>query len=105
MLHGCSSVPLQQLRNLWTDGVCKVNIWTTLERDTAPALLEHMTVNAAKIVGSRRARQLRSRGILGNNCDLDSEPSLTHYTASWRKDIIFREMNRIVYEFLEMWYL
>ena len=38
VLHGCSSVTHDQIKNLFADGVCKVNIWTALERDSSPAL-------------------------------------------------------------------
>jgi len=104
VLHGCSSVPQRQVRNLFADGVCKVNIWTALERDTVGALLEQMTADAAKIVGAPQARKLHARGLLGDSCDLDSDPALSHYPTCWRQDIIFREMVRIVSGFLEMWY-
>lgn len=33
VLHGTSSVPNDQVRKLYNDGVCKVNVWTALERD------------------------------------------------------------------------
>ena len=40
VLHGTSSVSNEQVRKLFEDGVCKVNIWTALERDASPELLE-----------------------------------------------------------------
>ena len=42
VLHGTSSVGEDQIGNLYSDGIAKVNIWTTLERDTTPVLFENM---------------------------------------------------------------
>ena len=84
VLHGLSSVSLEQVKNLYSDGICKVNIWTMLERDSSPVLLEKMKENAGKIAGPGAA--------------------LSHFTTVWRQDIVFAEMKKIVGEFLEMWY-
>lgn len=84
VLHGLSSVSLEQVKNLYSDGICKVNIWTMLERDSSPALLRQMTENAGKIAGKGAA--------------------LSHFTTVWRQDIIFSEMKKIVSGFFEMWY-
>ncbi|MCL2813763.1 MAG: class II fructose-bisphosphate aldolase [Oscillospiraceae bacterium] len=84
VLHGLSSVSLEQVKNLYGDGICKVNIWTMLERDSSPALLGQMEENADKIAG---------KGA-----------SLSHFTTVWRQDIIFSEMKKIVSDFFEMWY-
>ena len=85
VLHGLSSVPPGQARRLFGDGVCKVNIWTMLERDSSPALLREMRQNADKIAGP---------GAL-----------LSHFTTVYRQDIIFAEIKRIVRGFLDMWYV
>jgi len=84
VLHGLSSVSLDQVKNLFGDGICKVNIWTMLERDSSPVLLAQMLENAEKIAGKNAA--------------------LSHFTTMWRQDIIFFEMQKIVYGFLDMWY-
>jgi fructose-bisphosphate aldolase class II len=84
VLHGLSSVSLEQVKNLWDDGICKVNIWTMLERDSTPVLFDKMNINAAKLTGPQAA--------------------LTHFTTVYRQDIIFEEMKKIVRRFLEMWY-
>jgi len=85
VLHGLSSVSLEQVKNLYNDGICKVNIWTMLERDSSPVLLGQMEKNAGKIAGTGA--------------------SLSHFTTLWRQDIIFAEMKKIVNNFFEMWYL
>ena len=104
VLHGCSSVSTDQIRNLYADGVCKVNIWTTLERDSSPLLLEQIVSNAAKVTGTRNAQSLRDRGLLGDQCDLTSPPTLSHYTTAYRQTIVFEAMKRIVGGYLKLWY-
>ncbi|XHR29698.1 MAG: class II fructose-bisphosphate aldolase [Chthoniobacteraceae bacterium] len=89
VLHGCSSVSAEQIRDLYTNGVCKVNIWTTLERDSSPLLLEQMTSHAAKVTGARNAQSLHDREFLGAQCDLTSAPTLSHYTTAYRQTIVF----------------
>ncbi len=84
VLHGLSSVSLDQVKNLYSDGICKVNIWTMLERDSAPVLLKEMQNNADKIEG---------KGA-----------KLSHFTTVYRQDIVFAEMKKMVREFLELWY-
>jgi fructose/tagatose bisphosphate aldolase len=103
-LHGTSSVPPEQVRQLFADGVRKVNIWTALERDSTPALFEAMARNAAKVAGPVAAQHLRQAGVLGDQADLSSPPSLAHYTTTYRQDLVFQEMKRIVMGFLELWY-
>ena len=60
VLHGTSSVGSDQIKNLFADGIAKVNIWTCLERDSAPALFEDMLKNAAKVVGHKNASDYSS---------------------------------------------
>ena len=105
VLHGTSSVSSDQVRTLFNDGIAKVNIWTILERDTSPVLLEDMVKNAAKITGKERAVLLNSDGLLGDNTDRSSKAALSHYTTVYRQDIIFREMKKIVTDYFDLWYL
>jgi fructose-bisphosphate aldolase class II len=104
VLHGTSSVKPECLRGLAADGICKANIWTALERDSAPALLEAMTRHAAKITGSSRARMLQQEGLLGDGADFLSNPSLDFFATSWRQQIVFEEMRRIAAVYLEAWF-
>ena len=105
VLHGCSSVAHDQIRNLFADGVAKVNIWTALERDSSPALLVNMVQNAAKVAGSKCARELLSNGCLGDKADCSSGANLDYFTTVYRQDIVFEQMKRIVTRYLEMWYV
>ena len=104
VLHGASSVPAEQVAGLIDDGVCKVNVWTTLERDSSPALLDAMVHNASGVAGARRAGELKAAGLLGPECPTDGKASIEYFTTEYRQNIIFGEMKRIVRGYLEMWY-
>ena len=104
VLHGCSSVPIDQVANLFVDGVAKVNIWTALERDSSPALLEAMVAHAAKVSGPDVARRLVAEGLLGSNADSDSRADLDWYTTCSRQRIVFGQMKRIAGRFFDTWY-
>ena len=105
VLHGTSSVGNDQIRNLFDDGIAKVNIWTILERNTAPVLFEDMLRNASKITGREKAEVLLRENLLGKGADLGSKASLSHYTTVYRQDIIFSEMKKIVSDYLDLWYI
>jgi fructose-bisphosphate aldolase class II len=104
VLHGCSSVPMDQIRHLCQDGICKVNIWTILERDATPALLEAMVREAACHTGAIRAVALHAQGYLGEAADRTSAPALARFTTSYRQGVIFEQMRAIALQFLQRWY-
>jgi len=103
-LHGTSSVSDDQIKSLFDDGICKVNIWTALERDASPALTEFMVKNAAKCGGPRLEQKLIDEGYLSAATRTGDSASLQHFTTTARQEIIFREMKRIVRGYLELWY-
>ncbi len=105
VLHGTSSVGNDQVRNLFDDGIAKVNIWTILERNSSPVLFEDMVKNAAKITGKAKAEEMLRSGLLGRNADISGKASLSHYTTLYRQDIIFSEMKKIVMDYLKLWYV
>jgi fructose-bisphosphate aldolase class II len=105
VLHGTSSVTGNQIRNLFSDGIAKVNIWTALERDSSPSLFEDMVKNASKIAGKNRIEEMIQAGLLGNKVEKDSTPSLSYYTTTYRQEIVFNEMKRIVSSYLDLWYI
>ena len=105
VLHGTSSVGNDQVRNLYNDGIAKVNIWTTLERDSSPALFEDMVTNASKVTGKEKAQTMMQSGLLGKKADLITMASLSHFTTTYRQEIIFKEMKKIVLEYLSLWYV
>jgi fructose-bisphosphate aldolase class II len=105
VLHGASSVEAEQIKELFNDGIAKVNIWTTLERDSSPSLFEDMVVNASKIIGSEKADQMIKLRLLGHNVDRTSKKSLSHYTTVYRQDIVFTRMKKIILGYLQLWYI
>lgn len=104
VLHGASSVPAGQIAALFTDGVCKVNIWTALERDTAPLLLRDMVENACKVAGPAAVNSLKAEGLLGVGCSADGKAALSHFTTVYRQDIIFAAMQNLVLKYFQLWY-
>ncbi len=104
VLHGTSSVGNDQLKDLFNDGIAKVNIWTTLERDSSPVLLEDMIRNASKVTGKEKTEELIRKNLLGINVSRESKASLSHYTTTYRQEIVFTEMKKIVTSYLKLWY-
>jgi len=104
-LHGTSSVASHQLTHLFDDGVRKVNIWTALERDSAPTLFQSMLENASKIIGTEKAKELCVSKVLGEMVDCRSQPSIKFYTTTYRQEIIFERMKEIVTDYLKTWYI
>jgi fructose/tagatose bisphosphate aldolase len=104
VLHGASSVPGDQIAALFEDGVCKVNLWTALERDSSPALLRDMVANAARVAGPAAAVELKAAGYLGSAADTRSKASLDYFTTAYRQAIAHREMVKLVGSYLELWY-
>lgn len=107
VLHGLSSVPHHQIRGLFQDGICKANIWTTLERDSSPVLFAEMVKNAVRVAGAELVEKLVQEGYLTEKCvtATGSKLSLDHFTTAYRSDIIHREMKKIVKSYFEMWYI
>lgn len=104
-LHGTSSIPVGQMTLLFDDGIRKVNIWTTLERDSSPELFQEMLENAAKILGPEKAKELHLVGLLGMKSDCKSALSINFYTTSYRQEIVFRQMKNIITSYLGIWYV
>lgn len=105
VLHGTSSVPPDQLNHLFDDGVCKVNIWTTLERDSAPVLFRDMLEHAGQILGAGRAQELLDAGLLGPNAPWTGRPDMDYFATTRRSEVVFGVMRDIVKGYLDRWYL
>lgn len=103
VLHGTSSVPVPQLATLFSDGVCKVNIWTTLERDTSPQLLRAMVRHADAVAGPVAA-QLAAEGLLGPAAPTTGRADIAYFTSAWRNEVVLAAMQRIVAGYLDLWY-
>jgi hypothetical protein len=104
VLHGCSSVPNEQIGKLFDDGICKANVWTALERDSSPILLADMLRNAVKVAGPEAVARLKEEGLLGPAGPAAGRAALSHATTCYRQDIIFQAMKDIVTSYLDMWY-
>ncbi|MBP3633986.1 MAG: class II fructose-bisphosphate aldolase [Oscillospiraceae bacterium] len=104
-LHGTSSVSNEQIKALFGDGICKVNIWTALERDSAPALLSFMAKNAAKCAGSAAEDALIREGFLTQSSRSGAPADLQYFTTTARQQILFEEMKKIVRGYLDLWYV
>jgi fructose/tagatose bisphosphate aldolase len=105
VLHGTSSVGNDQVKNLFTDGIAKVNIWTIMERDSSPVLFEDMVKNASGVIGKEKTEAMIKSGLLGKNVSRSTKASLSYYTTAYRQDIVFGEMKKIVLEYLKLWYI
>jgi len=103
VLHGASSVPVNQLQSLYGDGVCKVNIWTTLERDTSPILLRAMVEHADAVAGEH-ASQLVADGLLGVKAPVGGRPNISFFTTTWRQQLVGHAMQQIIRGYLDLWY-
>ena len=105
VLHGTSSVTNEQVKALYHDGICKVNIWTALERDASPILFEDMVKNATKVAGGATIDKLIDEGYLTEKCRTDDKITISHFTTTYRQEIVFEEMKKMVRAYLDMWYI
>jgi len=103
-LHGTSSVPHEKLTELFDDGICKVNIWTTLERDSTPALINNILDNVSKMVDRDKVSDWINTQLLGESIDQNSTLSVDYFTTTYRQNIIFSRMKEIVHSYLTLWY-
>ena len=97
VLHGTSSVSNDQVKGLFNDGVCKVNIWTALERD--------MVLNASKVAGIETVDRLIQEGYLTEKCRTNEKINIEFFTMRYRQEIIYKTMKKMVEEYLDMWYI
>lgn len=104
VLHGCSSVPHSQLMTLFDDGICKVNIWTAIERDSSPVLFADMVRHAEKVAGATVVKELIEEKLLSSKTLMGGKLDLSYFTTSYRQTRIFDEMKKIVGGFLRLWY-
>ncbi|MCD8248523.1 MAG: class II fructose-bisphosphate aldolase [Lachnospiraceae bacterium] len=105
VLHGTSSVTNEQVRGLFSDGVCKVNIWTALERDSAPELVDFLVRNISKAAGTDRTAKLVADGYLTDRCVTGEKQALSAFTTVARQDIVYQTMKKMVRDYLDMWYV
>jgi len=103
-LHGTSSVAPERLTELFDDGIRKVNLWTALERESAQVLFREMLKNASKIIGPQNVRILFDDNLLGSASISKAGLSSAYFTTTYRQEIIFEAMQKIVTKYLIRWY-
>lgn len=103
-LHGSSSVSKEHLANLYEDGICKVNLWTALERESSGILFEEMVKKAACVIGPEKTKKLIADQILGEKTDQQGPQSINYFTTLYRQEIVFEEMKEIISHYLKLWY-
>jgi len=103
-LHGTSSVAVDKLNNLFEDGIRKVNIWTALERESSVVLFEQMLENSARIIGIKGVQELIDKKLLGTKTDISKDLSIAYFTTTYRQDVVFKEMKKIVRKYLQQFY-
>lgn len=103
-LHGSSSVAREDLGHLFEDGICKVNLWTALERDSTSKLFKAIIKNSSRIVGPEKTRKLIRDRYLGENTEQERALSIDYFTTLYRQEIIFKEMKGIISKYLKIWY-
>jgi len=105
VLHGTSSVTNDQVTGLFADGVCKVNIWTALERDASPDLFADMVRHACETAGPDAVKKLVDEGYLTPKCLTGKKASISYFTTTYRQEIMFNRIREMVTEYLQMWYI
>ena len=104
VLHGTSSVPNDQVSQLYKDGVCKVNVWTALERDATPFLFDNMVRHAREVANKATIDKLVADGLLTEKANTDQPVNIAHFTTVYRQTLIFEQMKKAVREYLDLWY-
>ncbi len=105
VLHGTSSVSNEQVKTLFNDGVCKVNIWTAIERDSSPVLFEELVKNASKVAGLNVVDKLIAEGYLTEKCRTGEKINIGFFTQTYRNSVMFAKIKDIVTDYLKLWYV
>ena len=104
VLHGASSVSNEQVTNLFDDGVCKVNIWTALERDSTPEVVDFLVKNVSKAAGPKKVSELVGEGYLTGKCATGEPANIGVFTTVARQQVVFVKMKEMITAYFEMWY-
>jgi len=106
VLHGGSSVKETEMKQLAADGICKVNVWTLLEREASADLFEYMVKNAAKVTSGAVLSRLQHEHYLGSaTANSGDGPDLGYFTTSARQQRVYLKMKQIITSYLHMWYV
>jgi fructose-bisphosphate aldolase class II len=87
VLHGTSSLNLDEIKNLPEDGIVKVNIWTILEVLPGKMLAREIIKNLHNILDNKDIEELVKDGILQEEISKKAaKPSLDFLTEQYRRD-------------------
>ncbi|MBP5274939.1 MAG: class II fructose-bisphosphate aldolase [Abditibacteriota bacterium] len=104
VLHGASSVSNDQIGDLFSDGICKVNVWTALERDSAPDIFAALVKNAVKAAGRDAVKALIDEGYLTEKClDTGDRINIACFTQAYRNGIMAKRIREMVTAYYELW--
>ncbi|MBR4749169.1 MAG: class II fructose-bisphosphate aldolase [Abditibacteriota bacterium] len=104
VLHGASSVSNDQISDLFSDGICKVNVWTALERDSSPDVFEALVTNAVRAAGPDKVRELIDKGWLTEKClDTGDRININCFTMAFRSGVMARRIKEMVTAYYDMW--
>jgi fructose/tagatose bisphosphate aldolase len=104
-LHGSSSVARQNLGQLFADGVRKVNLWTALERESTSILFQDMLSHVTSMAGPDRVKKWINDKLLGEGIETNGVLSAEYFTTTYRQQIVYKAMQQIVKEYLNLWYV
>jgi len=89
VLHGSSSLPIEEAETLPSDGFVKVNLWTLIERKGAESIADYLLENAGDILSRSKTEELVKAGLLGGKVLAERRsaggsgreigPKLTHF--------------------------
>ena len=89
VLHGTSSLHLDDIRMLPEDGIVKVNIWTILEVAPGKMLAKEIIKNISKILDKDDITELVNDGIIQEEyLKNDIKPALDFLTGTYRRDAV-----------------
>jgi fructose-bisphosphate aldolase class II len=89
VLHGTSSLSLDEIKNLPGDGIVKVNIWTILEVLPGKTLAKEIIKNLHNILDNNDIEELIKDGIIQEEMlRREIKPSLDFLTEQYRRDVV-----------------
>ena len=104
VLHGTSSLSMDDIGSLRYDGIAKVNIWTVLETKTSQDMMVELIKQLRKILPAAKLEEFVGAGLLGGEFaggSLD-KPELKFLTEVYRRDEIkVPSVAKMVAEFME----
>lgn len=64
-----------------------------------------MVLNASKVAGIEVVDKLIEEGYLTEKCRTGEKINIEYFTMRYRQEIIYKEMKKMVTDYLSMWYV